>query len=40
MTEYDFLRDQEVVLTFDDGPWPSSTEAVLKTLADECLGVA
>ena len=20
--ELDFLRDQEVVLTFDDGPWP------------------
>jgi peptidoglycan-N-acetylglucosamine deacetylase len=24
-------------LTFDDGPWPGSTEAVLKALADECL---
>jgi peptidoglycan/xylan/chitin deacetylase (PgdA/CDA1 family) len=34
---YDFLRDKEVVLTFDDGPWPGSTEAVLKALADECL---
>jgi peptidoglycan-N-acetylglucosamine deacetylase len=34
---YDFLRDKEVVLTFDDGPWPHSTEAVLKALADECL---
>src|SRR5665811_1979073 len=21
---YDFLRDKEVVLTFDDGPWPVS----------------
>ena len=35
--QYDFLRDKEVVLTFDDGPWPSSTPAVLKALADECL---
>jgi peptidoglycan/xylan/chitin deacetylase (PgdA/CDA1 family) len=34
---YDFLRDKEVVLTFDDGPRPSSTEAVVKALADECL---
>ena len=34
---YDFLRDKEVVFTFDDGPWPGSTEAVLKALADECL---
>jgi peptidoglycan/xylan/chitin deacetylase (PgdA/CDA1 family) len=34
---YDFLRDKEVVLTFDDGPWPGSTEAVLKALADECV---
>ncbi|HEY2528046.1 MAG TPA: polysaccharide deacetylase family protein [Xanthobacteraceae bacterium] len=37
LKEYDFLRDKEVVLTFDDGPWPGSTEAVLKALADECL---
>ena len=35
--QYDFLRDKEVVLTFDDGPWPSSTPAVPKALADECL---
>jgi peptidoglycan/xylan/chitin deacetylase (PgdA/CDA1 family) len=34
---YDFLGDKEVVLTFDDGPWPVSTAAVLKALADECL---
>jgi len=34
---YDFLRDKEVVLTFDDGPRPGSTEAVVKALADECL---
>ena len=33
---YDFLRDKEVVLTFDDGPWPGNTERVLKALADEC----
>jgi peptidoglycan/xylan/chitin deacetylase (PgdA/CDA1 family) len=35
--QYDFLRDKEVVLTFDDGPWPANTQAVLKALADECL---
>jgi peptidoglycan/xylan/chitin deacetylase (PgdA/CDA1 family) len=35
--QYDFLRDKEVVLTFDDGPWPGNTAAVLKALADECL---
>jgi peptidoglycan/xylan/chitin deacetylase (PgdA/CDA1 family) len=35
--QYDFLRDEEVVLTFDDGPWPGNTSAVLKALADECL---
>jgi len=35
--QYDFLHDKEVVLTFDDGPWPQSTPAVLKALADECL---
>lgn len=34
--ELDFLRDHEVVLTFDDGPWPKNTPAVLKALADEC----
>ena len=34
---HDFLRDKEVVLTFDDGPWSGSTEAVLKALADKCL---
>ena len=34
--DLDFLRDKEVVLTFDDGPWPVNTPAVLKTLADEC----
>ena len=35
--QYDFLRDKEVVLTFDDGPWPHNTVAVLKALADNCL---
>ena len=34
--QLDFLRDKEVVLTFDDGPWPLNTPAVLKALADEC----
>jgi peptidoglycan/xylan/chitin deacetylase (PgdA/CDA1 family) len=33
---YDFLRDHEVVLTFDDGPWPENTPRVLKALADQC----
>jgi len=33
---YDFLRDHEIVLTFDDGPWPGNTERVLKALADNC----
>ena len=34
---YDFLRDREVVLTFDDGPHPVNTIAVLNALRDECL---
>ena len=34
--QHDFLRDKEVVLTFDDGPWPSTT-AVVKALGDECV---
>lgn len=33
---HDFLKDKEVVLTFDDGPWPHSTREVLKALADHC----
>lgn len=33
---YDFLRPGEVVLTFDDGPWPGNTQAVLAALADQC----
>ena len=34
--QLDFLRDKEVVLTFDDGPWQTTTPMVLKALADEC----
>lgn len=34
--QLDFLADKEVVLTFDDGPWPNNTPAVLKALAEEC----
>src|SRR5437763_15218283 len=34
--QLDFLTDKEIVLTFDDGPWPGNTPAVLKALADEC----
>jgi len=33
---YDFLQDKEVVLTFDDGPWPNTTKAVLDALANHC----
>jgi peptidoglycan/xylan/chitin deacetylase (PgdA/CDA1 family) len=33
---YDFLREGEVVLTFDDGPWPDRTPLVLKALAAHC----
>jgi peptidoglycan/xylan/chitin deacetylase (PgdA/CDA1 family) len=34
--EHDFLREGEVVLTFDDGPWPRNTPAVLAALAAHC----
>ncbi len=34
--ELDFLKDHEVVLTFDDGPWTENTPAILKALAEEC----
>jgi peptidoglycan/xylan/chitin deacetylase (PgdA/CDA1 family) len=34
--QYDFLRPGEVVLTFDDGPWPHNTPAVLAALAANC----
>jgi peptidoglycan/xylan/chitin deacetylase (PgdA/CDA1 family) len=33
---HDFLREGEVVLTFDDGPWPKHTPAVLAALAAHC----
>jgi peptidoglycan/xylan/chitin deacetylase (PgdA/CDA1 family) len=35
--QYDFLREHEVVLTFDDGPWPGNTPAIIKALTDQCL---
>jgi len=31
------LGDKEVVLTFDDGPWPGTTPRVLDALARECV---
>jgi peptidoglycan/xylan/chitin deacetylase (PgdA/CDA1 family) len=31
------LGDHEVVLTFDDGPWPGTTPKVLAALAHECV---
>ncbi|MCW5703418.1 MAG: polysaccharide deacetylase family protein [Bradyrhizobium sp.] len=34
--ELDFLKEKEVVLTFDDGPWLGNTPGVLKALAEEC----
>jgi peptidoglycan/xylan/chitin deacetylase (PgdA/CDA1 family) len=34
---HDFLRNAEVLLTFDDGPWPGNTPAVLRALADHCV---
>src|SRR5262245_30891418 len=33
---HDFLREGEVVLTFDDGPWPKNTPAVLAALGAHC----
>ena len=33
---HDFLREGEVVLTFDDGPWPRNTPEVLTALAAHC----
>ena len=33
---HDFLQPGEVVLTFDDGPWPRHTPAVLAALAEQC----
>ena len=34
--QHDFLKPGEVVLTFDDGPWPNHTPAVLAALAHHC----
>jgi peptidoglycan/xylan/chitin deacetylase (PgdA/CDA1 family) len=34
--QHDFLRNKEVVLTFDDGPWPDNTPRILAALADHC----
>jgi peptidoglycan-N-acetylglucosamine deacetylase len=34
--QYDFLQPGEVVLTFDDGPWPHNTPEVLAALAAQC----
>jgi peptidoglycan/xylan/chitin deacetylase (PgdA/CDA1 family) len=31
------LADHEVVLTFDDGPWPPTTPRVLAALAQQCV---
>jgi peptidoglycan-N-acetylglucosamine deacetylase len=31
------LAPKEVVLTFDDGPWPGTTERILDTLRQECV---
>jgi peptidoglycan/xylan/chitin deacetylase (PgdA/CDA1 family) len=31
------LAPKEVVLTFDDGPWPNTTERVLDALRQECV---
>lgn len=33
---HDFLEPGEIVLTFDDGPWPNTTPAVLEALAQHC----
>src|SRR4029079_9384527 len=34
--ELDFLKEKEVVLTFDDGPWEKNTKMVLRALAEKC----
>ena len=34
---HDFLLMREVVFTFDDGPWPNNTRAVLAALAQHCV---
>ena len=33
---HDFLENKEVVFTFDDGPWPANTRAVLDALDHHC----
>lgn len=33
---YDFLQQGEVILTFDDGPWPTNTPKVLSALKEHC----
>ena len=35
--QHDFLKRNEIVLTFDDGPWEATTPSVLKALADQCV---
>lgn len=35
--DYDFLQPGEVALTFDDGPWPVNTPAVLAALEAQCV---
>jgi peptidoglycan/xylan/chitin deacetylase (PgdA/CDA1 family) len=35
--QHDFLRNGEVVLTFDDGPWLNNTLAVVKALGEQCV---
>src|SRR5918996_1158907 len=34
--QHDFLEPGEVVLTYDDGPWPQRTMAVVNALAAHC----
>ena len=34
--DHDFLRKDEIVLTFDDGPWPNNTATILAALAAHC----
>jgi peptidoglycan/xylan/chitin deacetylase (PgdA/CDA1 family) len=34
--QHDFLEPGEVVLTYDDGPWPQRTMAVINALAAHC----
>ena len=34
--QHDFLKNGEVVMTFDDGPWPQTTASVLAALDQHC----